>query len=108
MSVNHSARSGRIIGISFRLQFFKAGCLIGRVIMKGCVQWNPVYDRKEDSPQAQLEPQTARSVDQRLTQLSSWAPVSKGGILENNSFYLQNIKRRKYLIHSTQIHDSEI
>ena len=41
----------------------------GQVIMKGCVQWNPVYVRKDPhlSPQAGLELTTARSVGQCLT-----------------------------------------
>ena len=37
----------------------------GPVIMKGCVQWNPIYDRKNLS-HAELEPRTARSVSQRI------------------------------------------
>ena len=37
----------------------------GRMIMKGCVQWNPVYDKKI-SPRAGLELGTARSVGQCL------------------------------------------
>ena len=36
----------------------------GRMIMKGCVQWNPVYDSKD--PRLRLELTTARSVGQRL------------------------------------------
>ena len=37
-----------------------------RVIMKGCVQWNPVYDC-EDFVQAGLEAGTTRLVGQHLT-----------------------------------------
>ena len=48
-----------------------------RIIMKDCVQWNPVYDEtmcngtpfmmKRSPLQAGTEPGTARSVGQRLT-----------------------------------------
>ena len=41
----------------------------GRMIMKGCVQLNPVYGW-EISPPARLELGTARSVGQRETQMS--------------------------------------
>ena len=37
-----------------------------RLIMKGCVQWNPVYGEKV-SPRAGLELATVRSLGQRLT-----------------------------------------
>ena len=37
------------------------------VIMKGCVRWNSVYILKRSSPQAGIEPGTARSAGQRLT-----------------------------------------
>ena len=30
-----------------------------RVIMKGCVQWNPVYKMKRSPPQVGLEPRTS-------------------------------------------------
>ena len=67
----------------------------------------PRLRSKRFPPQAGLEPETARSVDQSLTQLSHpGTPLSKGGISENNSFYLhstlRNIERRKYLIKSSQ------
>ena len=43
---------------------------------------------KRFPPRAGLEPETARSVYNRLTQLSHpGASVSKGGISEDNSFY---------------------
>ena len=64
----------------------------------------PRLRSKRSLPQAQLEPQTARSVDQRLTQWSSGAAVSKGGMSENNPFYLHNIpanKQLRNLEHST-------
>ena len=38
----------------------------GQMIMKGCVQWNPVYSL-ENSPRAGLELGTARSVGQSFT-----------------------------------------
>ena len=47
----------------------------------------PRLRSKRFPPQAGLEPETARSVHNRLTQLSHpGAPVSNGGISENNSF----------------------
>ena len=40
----------------------------GRKMMKGCVQWNLIYDSvKRSSPHAGLELTTARSVGQRKT-----------------------------------------
>ena len=48
----------------------------------------PRLRSKRFPPHAGLEPETARSVHNRLTQLSHpGAPVSNGGISENNSFY---------------------
>ena len=37
-----------------------------RMIMKGCMQWNPIYVEKI-SPRARLEPGTTGSVGQHLT-----------------------------------------
>ena len=44
------------------------------MIMKGCMQWNPVYDWKDPH----LELMTARSVGQRLTHWATGAPMKVG------------------------------
>ena len=66
----------------------------------------PRLRSKRFPPQAGLEPETARSVGQRLTQLSHpGAPLSKGGISENNSFYLHSIPANK---HSETLNEENI
>ena len=39
----------------------------GQILMKGFVQWNPIYEQKRSPPHAELEPGIVRSVGQRLT-----------------------------------------
>ena len=46
-----------------------------RLIMKGCVQWHPVYYRKRSPPQVGLIPGTARSAGQRLTDWATGAAI---------------------------------
>ena len=46
----------------------------GQVIMKGCLQWNPIYDLKY-LPQVGLKPRTARSAGQSFTHWANGAPM---------------------------------
>ena len=64
----------------------------GRLIMKGCMQWNSVYGR-EDFPLSRDQTRSPRSVGQRLTELlglllkrlSSWIELQIRGVIEDNS-----------------------
>ena len=49
----------------------------GRVIMEGCVQWNP-FTVERILPQARLEPKTATSTGQHFTHWASRAPMDQG------------------------------
>ena len=57
------------------------------MIMKGCVQWNPVYGW-EDFALRGDQTQTARSVGQILTHWATGAPDSEGSLSTLVNLYL--------------------
>ena len=70
-----------------------------RLLMKGCVQWNPGYGWEDFALRARLELKTARSVGQGLTHWTTRAPtllsgnVQTGGTLSSAEFLCYTIEK---------------
>ena len=54
----------------------------GWMIMKGCVQWNPIYEWKDPRLRQGSKITTARSVGQRLTYWPSGAPDKASEVIQ--------------------------